>query len=246
MVAEVYDIAHPLSETVGDVDFYIRAADGIRGRILEPACGTGRILIPLLEAGHAADGVDHSPDMLEICRAHCQKRDLVPTLHATDISTFIVPETYEAVIMPRGSIRNVEGRDATLRTLECFRDSLVPGGRLLLDVTIPLFIEGTLPIIEHWARDQYVYTCETLIVEYDPFLNRTVRYARYAKWDDGELVTTELHRFCFQHWNLDEFRNLLTTAGFTDITVTGNFRDEAPRADTRYWNFSARKPAPAM
>jgi SAM-dependent methyltransferase len=242
LVAEVYDIAQPLGRTVGDVEFYLRAVADVDGRILEPACGTGRVLIPLLDVGHAADGADHSPDMLEICRQHCRERGLDPRLYVADMSTFVQPETYDAVVVPRGSIRNLAGREMTIRALDCFHTSLTPGGRLLLDVTIPLFVPDPLPIVEHWVRDPYVYTCETLVIDYDPFLDRTMRYARYTKWCDGEFVTTELHRFTFQHWNLHQFEALLAERGYVDITVTGDFSDDAPREGNRYWNFSARKP----
>jgi len=242
LVAEVYDISHPLGSTVGDVEYYTRAVADVRGRILEPACGTGRVLIPLLEKGHLVDGVDHSPDMLNICRRYCRERGFEPELYAAEMSSFVKPDTYEAVVMPRGSIRNMETREATLRALECFHTCLRPGGRLLLDVTIPIFVPGALPLFEHWTRDPHVYTCETLVVDYDPFLDRTTRYARYAKWADGELVVTELHRYYFQHWSIRDFHELLDKAGFVEVKVTGDFTDEPARQGNRYWNFGGTKP----
>lgn len=242
LVAEVYEIAHPLGTTKGDVEFYLRAVADVRGRILEPACGTGRVLLPLLQAGHQADGADHSPDMLAICRRHCDAHGFDPALYVAEMSTFTRPEAYEAIVVPRGSIRNLPGRAATLEALSCFRSSLVPGGRLLLDVTIPLFVTGTVPTVEHWVRGSCVYICETMVIDYDPFLDLTTRYGRYTKWEDGRLVATELHRFHLQHWNLRQFRELLVEAGFVDITVTGDFSDAPPREGNRYWNFAARKP----
>src|SRR5207253_8772778 len=35
---------------------------------LDLACGTGRLLLPLLQAGLDVDGCDLSPDMLALCR----------------------------------------------------------------------------------------------------------------------------------------------------------------------------------
>jgi SAM-dependent methyltransferase len=243
LVAETYDIAHPLGSSAGDVEFYTRALAEVSGRILEPACGTGRMLIPLLAAGHLAEGSDQSPDMLAICREHCEALGLAPQLYEADMAEILRPGGYQAIVLPRGSIRNVNGRDATRRTLTCFLDSLSPGGSLFLDVTIPLFVPGQLPMIEHWVKEPFVYTCETLVIDYNPFLDLTTRYARYAKWQDGELVKTELHRFYFQHWNLTDFTDLLGVAGFTDVKVAGNYTDVPPGEGHRYWNFSARKPA---
>jgi SAM-dependent methyltransferase len=241
LVAEVFELANPLGSSKGDVEFYLRAVAGVDGRILEPACGTGRMLIALLEAGRVADGADHSPDMLEICRRSCRERGLEPNLYVADMADFVRPETYDVVVIPRGSIRNLPGRDRTLQALKNFHASLVPGGRLLLDVTIPLFVPGALPTIDHWARDSVVYTVETLVVDYDPFLDMTTRYGRFTKWDNGALVTTELHRFHLQHWNLHQFGDLLAQAKFEDITVTGDFTGDPPREGTRYWNFAATK-----
>ena len=242
LVAEVYDLAQPIGRSVGDVEYYRRTLAGVSGRVLEPACGTGRLLIALLEAGFAAEGVDHCPAMLDICRKHCRDRGLEPVLFTGDMATFARPDTYEAIAVTRGSIRNLEGREATSAALRCFFGSLVAGGRLLLDVTIPFVVHDPLPHVETWESGPFVYLVETVAIDYDAHLDRSMRYARYSKWEDGELVTTELHRFCFQHWNRHEFHRLLEDAGFVDVTVTADYTDDVPRSGTRYWNFSATRP----
>ena len=58
------------------------------------------MLIPLLEAGLAVEGVDSSPEMLAVCRARCEERGLEPVLHEADIRSFSLPDRYEAVIIP--------------------------------------------------------------------------------------------------------------------------------------------------
>jgi SAM-dependent methyltransferase len=83
--SEIYELDKPIGRSFGDVEYYTRSLSGVNGRILEPAAGTGRILIPLLEAGHDVEGFDISPDMLAICRQHCRERGLEPDLHDADI-----------------------------------------------------------------------------------------------------------------------------------------------------------------
>jgi hypothetical protein len=56
LCAEVYDITKPIGGQYPDVPYYIRHLSKIGGRILEPAVGTGRLLIPLLEAGLHVEG----------------------------------------------------------------------------------------------------------------------------------------------------------------------------------------------
>ncbi len=44
-----------------DRDWYARKLAGVKGRILELACGNGRIMRPLCEAGHEVWGLDICP-----------------------------------------------------------------------------------------------------------------------------------------------------------------------------------------
>ena len=52
----------PVGSTFPALRYYTRQLAGVTGRILEPATGTGRVLVPLLEAGFAVEGLDVSPD----------------------------------------------------------------------------------------------------------------------------------------------------------------------------------------
>jgi SAM-dependent methyltransferase len=239
LVAEVYGFDLPLGHTVGDVEYYRDALHNIRGRILEPACGTGRMMIPLLEAGHKIDGADHSPEMLDACRQNLEARGLSAELYVADMESFVRPATYEAVILPAGSIRNLDGRAATLRTLQAFHTSLVSGGLLLIDLIAPRFETAPGPM-QYWSQEPYVWTRHTSHLEFDPVANRTTQFQRYEKWRDGELIDTRLHRFCLQHWGLDEFRALLEESGFEVIGLAADYRDDrTPTAKTGDWTYSA-------
>lgn len=54
------------------LDFYLDYAKQVQGSILEPICGTGNYLIPLMEAGCDISGFDNSPQMLDVCKKRCQ------------------------------------------------------------------------------------------------------------------------------------------------------------------------------
>jgi SAM-dependent methyltransferase len=61
-VAELYDQQETYRDDV-DLILNLLGSSGAR-RILEPFCGTGRMLIPLALAGHEVAGLDNSPAML--------------------------------------------------------------------------------------------------------------------------------------------------------------------------------------
>jgi SAM-dependent methyltransferase len=242
LATEVYDLDKPIGHSFGDVEYYTRLLAEVSGRILEPATGTGRILIPLLEAGHEVDGLDNSAEMLAACRRHCQDRGLDPVLREADMTIFVQLAAYQAVIIPAGSIALLDGRKATLQALACFRDSLVPGGRLFVDVPVHR------PAAEHepvrcWRRGSYLWTLQTMQIEYDPAADQTTRFLRYDKWQDGTLRMTELQMLRLQHWNVHEFEDLLAEAGFTGILVTAGYKNTCiPGPGDGIWTFHATAP----
>src|SRR5947208_2019322 len=51
-----------------DLPWYLELAAAQGGRVLELACGSGRVLLPLARAGHEVVGLDSSPHMLALAR----------------------------------------------------------------------------------------------------------------------------------------------------------------------------------
>jgi SAM-dependent methyltransferase len=242
LATEVYELDKPVGQAFADVDYYTALLADVSGSILEPAAGTGRFLIPLLEAGHQIEGLDSSPQMLACCRRHCRDRGLDPALREADMTLFVQLAAYEAVILPAGSIALLDGRKATLQALTCFRDSLVPGGRLLVDVPVHRPVTGP-EAMRYWWRDPYLWTLQTMHIECDPATNQTTRFLRYDKWLDGSLRMTELQTLRLQHWSSQEFEDLLAEAGFTHILVTADYQaDSPPRDGNRVWTYRATNP----
>ena len=69
LFVEAYDAfyaADPPPMVAGDVAFYERLAREAGGPVLELACGTGRVALPLAEHGLDVTGVDSAPAMLAI------------------------------------------------------------------------------------------------------------------------------------------------------------------------------------
>ncbi len=239
--AEVYDLDKPIGTSFGDVEYYRKTLDGVQGRVLEPAVGTGRVLIPLLEAGITVDGYDNSSEMLAVCRDRCREHGFDPILSEADMRLFRAPGEYAAVILPAGSITLLNGQAELMRALDWFHEALEMDGRLIIDVPAPALLGEPEPM-RHWADNEFVWTLQTMATEYDPAMNQTTRWLRYEKWQDGSLLATELQVFTLQHWSITEFTNLLITAGFVRIAVTADYNPRAaPDADSDLWTFSAVK-----
>lgn len=57
---ELYDLFTGAGLLAGDIEFYLECARRFGGPILELGTGTGRVLVPLADAGHEVVGMDLS------------------------------------------------------------------------------------------------------------------------------------------------------------------------------------------
>lgn len=102
LCTEVYDLSKPnLPEDVYAFyrDYSIRA----NGFILEPMCGTGRFLLPLLEEGFDVHGFDASKHMLEALHTKAKAKNLEPKVWKGFIEDLKQPEKYNLIFIPSGS-----------------------------------------------------------------------------------------------------------------------------------------------
>jgi hypothetical protein len=83
VVADLYDSAVTTSL---DVPFYLKQAAGCRD-VLELMSGTGRVSVPLLEAGVNLTCADSNPAMLDRVRAKVQARGPHADIQEMDVCT---------------------------------------------------------------------------------------------------------------------------------------------------------------
>ena len=70
IIAKYYDGAYAAKQDLVDLPFYLDLATQSRGSVLEIACGTGRVLLPIARKGIEICGVDNSLPMLKILKEH--------------------------------------------------------------------------------------------------------------------------------------------------------------------------------
>src|SRR5699024_5034988 len=100
--SELYDIDKYIGKSFGDVEFYRDRLVSCKGTIIEPGVGTGRILIPLMEAGLSVHGFDVSDEKLKICRRNCSGRSFNKNLFKGMMESFTLDTAYKAIIVPTG------------------------------------------------------------------------------------------------------------------------------------------------
>lgn len=119
--AETYDST--ISNWPGEIDFYLNHAEEASANVasvLELGCGTGRVAVPLGEAGFDLVGLDHSPPMLEIAK---EKSQGMPNMRWVlgDMRSFALEETFDLVIIPGHAFQNLNSSEDQVSCLKSIR-----------------------------------------------------------------------------------------------------------------------------
>jgi len=132
---EAYDLV--LKDIPYGLDFYVALARSADGPVLDIACGTGRILLPCLQAGVDIEGMDLFEPMLKTLRAKAAELNLSPRLHQADMSDFSLPRRYALIMIPFNAFIHNMTQEAQISCLERCREHLLPGGKLVFDTFFP-------------------------------------------------------------------------------------------------------------
>lgn len=241
LCTEIYELDKPAG-SLPDVPYYLDRLAAVSGPILEAAIGTGRLAIPLMEAGHAVVGFDASADMLAQCRANCDARGLTPDLRQARFQDFAYDQRFGAIVVPVSTFTFVDDFAEALAVLKRFHDHLEPGGLLMVDLPVMgRFWDGET--IRTWtAPGGDLLTLTSRKVETDLLRQRHVAHHRYERWRGGRLIETELEVMAGREWGLKEFELTLLAAGFGEVSVFGAYdRTRAPRRSDRGLTFEALK-----
>lgn len=215
-IARIYD---PWSRSVTeDVAFYVDAAVGSRGPVVELAVGTGRIAVPIAKAGVRVIGVDTSPEMLRRASEYATAEGVAELvdLRVGDLREPPVHERVPLAICPFRSLLHMETEAEKFRALAAARSLLEPEGRFVFDVFAP-------------SEDDIAET-------HDRWLEREPGIEERAVWDEGSRTLSLSVRSrgvsatFGLHWLSEpEWLSLLDRAGFVIEAVYGWF-DRRPFA----------------
>ena len=136
-ISGIYD---PWSASVvEDIAFYVEEAKRCDGPVVELAVGSGRVAIPIAEAGRSVIGVDLSDGMLGVARALAEERGVgsLVDLRVGDLREPPVEERVPLVICPFRSLLHMPDEQEKVRALRAAGALLEPGGRFIFDVFAP-------------------------------------------------------------------------------------------------------------
>ncbi len=239
--AEFYDILHA---GLSDVDCYIRYAERC-GRpsevnVLELGCGTGRILIPLANAGFPVTGVDLSDDMLALCKMRLSfERDAVQSrtrIVKADVTQLALGEKFDLVIAPCNFLNHFLSPADAGAVLRRAKEHLKNTGTLVLDHSIPNIpwmvassgitqtFEFTHPLTGTTIIDRFTAT-------YDFVRQLETNHIALEEYSEGDLLRKDEAVVKLTYYFPREIRLMLEAAGFEIVHEQGSLEEDRPIDD---------------
>jgi SAM-dependent methyltransferase len=117
--------------------FYLGLAERLGGPVLEAACGSGRLALPLARAGYDVVGLDSSPAMLALAEARLARSEPPGgrlRFVQADLRSAQLAERFGLAIVALDSFGLLVEQEDQLRALATLRRSLADDGLLALDL----------------------------------------------------------------------------------------------------------------
>ena len=191
--------------------------------LLDAGCGTGRYAIELARRGYIVQGLDLSPELIDIAQQSGALSSSAVSFAVGDIGD--LPEARYSSILCRGVLNDILDDESREAVFASFARALEPGGVIILDVREwattaerkvrePLFRKRVAT-----DRGELTFTSVTAI---DPDTRRLLVSERHElAANDRERVSD--HEFVMRCWERDELDAMLTRYGFGEVQYFGAY-----------------------
>lgn len=234
--ARYYDLSpdHP-----DDIPFYEQRIPSPAARVLELGCGTGRVLVPLVEMCGYILGVDISKAMLSLCHQKLAEKGIPASkaeVREGDITDLDLGEEFDLITAPFRVFQTLETDREVSGYFNTVRDHLAQKGTAILNVFRPKLDRDRI-------RREWVREVERLVWE-GPFeggrvtlhdrrprmdRERLVLYPElvFRRYVDGEFVDEAVLKIAMRCYYPEELLDLIAAHGFRVVNKWGGYAGEA-------------------
>jgi len=127
----LYDALMPVR---GEVPYYMELARQASGDVLELACGTGQLTVPIAGAGLPIAGLDLSAPMLNIARERAAAAGVSVEHSLGDMRNFDLGRRFRLIFIARNSLLHLHSTEDFMETFAAIRRHLAPEGVFAFDI----------------------------------------------------------------------------------------------------------------
>jgi SAM-dependent methyltransferase len=245
LMAEAWDALRGDTSDWEDRAFFLGLIRERGEPVLDVGCGTGRLLLDYLAAGIDVDGIEISPEMLDILRAKAEAMglDVSGRIHEGAMQTLELARQYRTVIVPSSSFQLLVDRADAIEAMHRFVAHLEPGGTLAMP-----FIRLERAYDERWTAEASlsdgVTVRRTARATFDPASGFEDTDDRWDVIRDGEIVRSErkVRSPATRAWSIPAIAQLYADAGLVDVTWYSGFTREPMRHDDEVTTVVGRRP----
>ena len=229
-IPELYDLEHATYDD--DLDLYRQLALGGDQRVLELGCGSGRLVVPLAEAGSRVTGLDSSLPMLARAAAAVEAANVADRVSLRPGSMVsadqIATGPFGLVILALNSLLHVSTAGEQRRTLAGARRLLASAGRLAIDVLnpVPDFLQAMERGVQHegsWLRDDGSRVDKFAARQVFPASQVIETDLWYDVTDPAGVLRRVATSYPMRYLHQAELDLLLELAGFRSWQVYGSY-----------------------
>ncbi|UCE74640.1 MAG: class I SAM-dependent methyltransferase [Methanomassiliicoccales archaeon] len=213
-----------------DIPFYLRQVEKYGEPVLELACGTGRVTIPIAEKGFDITGLDISEPMLALAKEKAAERKVDVKWILADYRDFKLDTKFNLIIIPFNSMAHILDLESLNACFSRVKEHLTASGRFIVDYFNPR-LDFLLrdPSSRRLIKEYPDPDGKGIVVIYETNVYDAVTQINRIKWyykigDEGKEWIKELNMRIYYPQELDE---LLLLNGFKIEVKYGNF-DETP------------------
>ena len=228
LCTEFYDLEdHP--NHAHALAFYMRHAQQADGPILEPMCGTGRFLIPMLQAGLDAEGFDASPSMLDALKQkYAALSSKTAPVWQQFVQDFESAKRYKLILIPYGSWGLITDWDESKKALDTLYRHLLPGGKFIVEIETTASVPHPCGVLRRGVhtRADGSKIALNFIASFQEETQMFQSSSVYQSIIDNKIVAQEEEMFEQYLYRLDELDHLLQEVGFAQIKKYPAFNAE--------------------
>ncbi len=225
LCSEVYDLSKP-TPPENEYAFYRGYVENAKGPVLEPMCGTGRFLLPLIEEGFDVQGFDASEHMLNTLDSKVKAKKLNPTVWKGFVEELKRPEKYNLIFIPAGSFCLIIEPDAIKLALKTFYDHLSNDGVLLFEgETIKSVPQLGVWRGSIWNKSDGNKIILSTLASYKNNVCNTL--CKYELADNNSILHTEIEEIKVRIYAPNELIEILKSCGFKHIRLIKAFDSDA-------------------
>jgi SAM-dependent methyltransferase len=229
-VAEIYDLYVAADY---DIPFFLQETANVVGRVLELTAGTGRLSLPLVQAGVQLTCVDGSQGMLDVLSMKLKDRGLSAELKCADVCQLAFDTRFQLALLPFQSFMEIVGEPRQRQALAAVFTCLVPGGRFICTMHNPavrrLQVDGTLRIVGRFPTRDGSLVVSGFEAGGRPVVNRLQFFEFFGS--DGSLRSKKVLPMEFEFIERDHFESMARDAGFHVLHLYGNYDRSSFDAD---------------